>query len=279
MAASSRTDVTAFGQLSYAEKTSRRFSQNRSMESKESSNWFDGINSNTPKRSKGSHVSARERSDRHSNVHAKRSQEQSDLSAGKNTHERSHLNAQEHLDLHYIDTAANANERSNKTKRSNGSDLNEETDSQGSHLTNEDSDDSDTSAQLVKQSRKRGFRKKMANAEGVKRLKQSAGKKDNSWRQNSRSRRLVANARERSRIHILSDAFENLRRAVPSYSQDQKLSKLAILKLATYYISALANLAESDTSARSLKQFADCVSHCTKALQTEGRSRSSRKHF
>lgn len=92
-------------------------------------------------------------------------------------------------------------------------------------------------------------------------------------RQNTRSRRLVANARERSRIHILSDAFENLRRAVPSYSQDQKLSKLAILKLATYYISALANLAESDTSARSLKKFADCVAHCTKALQSEGRAR------
>lgn len=127
----------------------------------------------------------------------------------------------------------------------------------------------------AKQFGKRAKRKK-AGSEGTKKPKAST-KKDASWRQNTRSRRLVANARERSRIHILSDAFENLRRAVPSYSQDQKLSKLAILKLATYYISALANLAESDTSARSLKQFADCVSHCTKALQTEGRAR--RKQF
>lgn len=119
-------------------------------------------------------------------------------------------------------------------------------------------------------------RRKRAGGEGGKRSKTNA-KKDTTWRQNSRTRRLVANARERSRIHILSDAFENLRRAVPSYSEDQKLSKLAILKLATYYISALANLAESDTSTRSLKQFADCVAHCTKALQTEGRSR--RKQF
>lgn len=117
---------------------------------------------------------------------------------------------------------------------------------------------------------KNGRRKKM-------KTRQCEAKRENLIRQNSRSRRLVANARERSRIHILSDAFENLRRAVPSYSQDQKLSKLAILKLATYYISALANLAESDTSARSLKQFADCVEHCTMALQTEGRTR--RKQF
>lgn len=112
-------------------------------------------------------------------------------------------------------------------------------------------------------------------APGQRRTKASAKLKADAThgRQNSRSRRLVANARERSRIHILSDAFENLRGAVPSFSQDQKLSKLAILKLATYYISALANLAESDTSARSLKKFADCVARCTKALQTEGRAR------
>lgn len=277
MATSSRTDVNAaFGRLSYAGKTSRRFSQNRSIETEESSNWFDGIHSNALKRSKGSHLTAVERSKGHSNAHAKRSQE-SHLSVGKNTQERSHLKVDEHLNLQYLNTATNSNEQCVEKKRSNGADLGMQRDSEERHLMNEHSaDESDTSAR-VKQSGKRGFRKKMANAERVKRLKQSTTKKDNSWRQNSRSRRLVANARERSRIHILSDAFENLRRAVPSYSQDQKLSKLAILKLATYYISALANLAESDTSARSLKQFADCVAHCTKALQTEGRSR--RKHF
>lgn len=277
MATSSRTDVNAaFGRLSYAEETTRRFSQNRSMESDESSNWFDGIHSNALKRSKGRHMTTIERSNSNSNAKAKRSKE-SHLSVGKNTHEKSHLKDNGHLDLQYLNTATNSKEQSVEKKRSNGVDLGAQKDSEERHLTTEHSaDESDTSVR-VKQSGKRGFRKKMAKADRVKRLKQSTTKKDNSWRQNSRSRRLVANARERSRIHILSDAFENLRRAVPSYSQDQKLSKLAILKLATYYISALANLAESDTSTRSLKQFADCVAHCTKALQTEGRSR--RKHF
>lgn len=98
-------------------------------------------------------------------------------------------------------------------------------------------------------------------------------KKPLSWRQSNRSRRLVANARERSRIHIMSEAFEGLRRAVPCYSNDQKLSKLAILRLATSYISALSYLAENDTSTKSLKHFAECVDQCTQALQTEGRTR------
>ena len=98
-------------------------------------------------------------------------------------------------------------------------------------------------------------------------------KKALSWRQSNRSRRLIANARERSRIHIMSEAFEGLRRAVPSYSSDQKLSKLAILRLATSYISALSYLAENDTSSKSLKHFAECVNQCTQALQTEGRAK------
>ena len=98
-------------------------------------------------------------------------------------------------------------------------------------------------------------------------------KKALSWRQSNRSRRLIANARERSRIHIMSEAFEGLRRAVPCYSSDQKLSKLAILRLATSYISALSYLAESDTSKKSLKHFAESVDQCTQALQTEGRAR------
>lgn len=118
------------------------------------------------------------------------------------------------------------------------------------------------------------------NAASGKRKRGQGGKKPRtkskkalSWRQSNRSRRLIANARERSRIHIMSEAFEGLRRAVPSYSSDQKLSKLAILRLATSYISALSYLAENDTSSKSLKHFADSVDQCTQALQTEGRAK------
>lgn len=271
MAESSRTDVSAFRRAAFVEKTSRRCSQSRFEQSKDS-NWLDRIHSNVIKHSKGSHANAMERSQK-SHTNASKPSQESHFNIRKNTHERSRLNAEDNSKLRRLNNAIDSNKTSNKEQ---GSHLSAKKDSQETHssTSGEHSDESESIA--LKQPRKPAFRKKMPS-EGVKRLKHSPTKKDTSWKQNSRSRRLVANARERSRIHILSDAFENLRRAVPSYSQDQKLSKLAILKLATYYISALTNLAESDTSARSLKQFADCVAHCTKALQTEGRSR--RKHF
>ncbi|XP_031563916.1 protein atonal homolog 8-like [Actinia tenebrosa] len=118
--------------------------------------------------------------------------------------------------------------------------------------------------------------KKTKNDSQNGRKRREKSKKGISWRHSSRSRRLIANARERSRIHIMSEAFDSLRRAVPSYSHDQKLSKLAILRLATSYISALAHLkhlAENDSSGNSLQLFADCVDQCTRALQTEGRAK------
>ncbi|KAK9401625.1 protein atonal 8 [Crotalus adamanteus] len=46
------------------------------------------------------------------------------------------------------------------------------------------------------------------------------------------TRRLLANARERTRVHTISAAFEALRKQVPCYSYGQKLSKLAILRIA-----------------------------------------------
>ena len=57
-------------------------------------------------------------------------------------------------------------------------------------------------------------------------------------------RRLVANARERSRVHALSTAFESLRTAVPSYSPEQKLSKLTILRVAINYINSLQQVSQ-----------------------------------
>lgn len=93
----------------------------------------------------------------------------------------------------------------------------------------------------------------------------------------TRERRVEANARERSRVHTISAAFEGLRRAVPSYSYNQKLSKLAILRIACTYINALTKLTEMDDSP-SFKNtsFADCVDNCTRTIQTEGKAR--RRH-
>ncbi len=93
----------------------------------------------------------------------------------------------------------------------------------------------------------------------------------------TRERRVEANARERSRVHTISAAFDSLRRAVPSYSYNQKLSKLAILRIACSYIMALAKLADMDYSMdNSNMSFADCVDVCTRTIQTEGRAR--RRH-
>nr|XP_020451217.1 protein atonal homolog 8 [Monopterus albus] len=88
------------------------------------------------------------------------------------------------------------------------------------------------------------------------------------------TRRLLANARERTRVHTISAAFEALRKQVPCYSYGQKLSKLAILRIACNYILSLAQLAEMDYSSdHSSLSFSQCVEQCTRTLQAEGRSK------
>nr|XP_057939355.1 neurogenic differentiation factor 4-like [Doryrhamphus excisus] len=63
-----------------------------------------------------------------------------------------------------------------------------------------------------------------------------------------RARRMKANARERSRMHGLNDALDNLRRVMPCYSKTQKLSKIETLRLARNYIWALSEVLESGQS-------------------------------
>ncbi|KAL2097023.1 hypothetical protein ACEWY4_006230 [Coilia grayii] len=75
------------------------------------------------------------------------------------------------------------------------------------------------------QSKRRGPRKKGDGEGRVERVK---------------LRRQEANARERSRMHGLNDALENLRKVVPCYSKTQKLSKIETLRLAKNYIWALS---------------------------------------
>lgn len=60
-----------------------------------------------------------------------------------------------------------------------------------------------------------------------------------------RYRRKTANARERSRMREINEAFEALRRAVPHLAVDahnEKLTKITTLRLAMKYISALNGL-------------------------------------
>ncbi|XP_028432454.1 neurogenic differentiation factor 4 [Perca flavescens] len=66
-----------------------------------------------------------------------------------------------------------------------------------------------------------------------------------------RVRRVKANARERSRMHGLNDALENLRTIMPCHSKTQKLSKIETLRLARNYICALSEALEGGLSTES----------------------------
>lgn len=66
-----------------------------------------------------------------------------------------------------------------------------------------------------------------------------------------RARRVKANARERSRMHGLNDALENLRSIMPCHSKTQKLSKIETLRLARNYICALTEALEGGLSTES----------------------------
>lgn len=66
-----------------------------------------------------------------------------------------------------------------------------------------------------------------------------------------RARRVKANARERSRMHGLNDALENLRSIMPCHSKTQKLSKIETLRLARNYICALSEALEGGVSTES----------------------------
>lgn len=91
-------------------------------------------------------------------------------------------------------------------------------------------------------------------------------------------RRILANARERSRVHKLGEAFGMLRDVIPSYSADQKLSKLSILRIAVSYIAALRSVLDIDRDAEAKEVFVSNVNQCTFALQSEfGRAKGVRK--
>ena len=91
-------------------------------------------------------------------------------------------------------------------------------------------------------------------------------------------RRILANARERSRVHKLGEAFRMLRNVIPSFSADQKLSKLSTLRIAVSYISALGSLLDLDIKPGAKQVFTSSVDQCTFALQSEfGRAKGTRK--
>jgi hypothetical protein len=104
----------------------------------------------------------------------------------------------------------------------------------------------------------------------------NAGQQRN-YKNMTRERRIEANARERTRVHTISAAFDTLRRAIPAYSHNQKLSKLSVLRIACSYILTLSRVAGADYSADSSEpSLADCVDLVSRTIQTEGKLRRKR---
>lgn len=86
----------------------------------------------------------------------------------------------------------------------------------------------------------------------------------------TRERRIEANARERTRVHTISAAFDTLRRSVPAYSHNQKLSKLSVLRIACAYIAALSAAIDPEAD---LSTAVDAVTH---TIHTEGKLRKKK---
>ncbi|VVC37006.1 Hypothetical protein CINCED_3A013031 [Cinara cedri] len=90
----------------------------------------------------------------------------------------------------------------------------------------------------------------------------------------SRARRIEANARERSRVHTISAAFDTLRASIPSYSRNQKLSKLSTIRIASAYILTLSRLLDMDYSAEQDRPSVDeCMSNITGIIHMEGKAK------
>lgn len=105
-------------------------------------------------------------------------------------------------------------------------------------------------------------------------LGQSRPSHQRNYKNMTRERRIEANARERTRVHTISAAFDTLRHAIPSYSNSQKLSKLSVLRVACSYIMTLSRMAGEDYSPeQNQPSVAECLKEVSKTIQTEGKVR------
>ena len=76
---------------------------------------------------------------------------------------------------------------------------------------------------------------------------QSCGGAMKRKRRITRPQRVAANMRERRRMVHLNDAFECLRKTIPSFPYEKKLSRIQTLRLAIDYISFMTELLHGNT--------------------------------
>ncbi|MBN3297993.1 FER3L protein, partial [Amia calva] len=62
------------------------------------------------------------------------------------------------------------------------------------------------------------------------------------------AQRQAANIRERRRMFSLNEAFDELRKKVPTFAYEKRLSRIETLRLAIVYISFMTDLLEEDES-------------------------------
>lgn len=96
-------------------------------------------------------------------------------------------------------------------------------------------------------------------------------KEQRNYKNMTRERRIEANARERTRVHTISAAFDTLRRAIPAYSHSQKLSKLSVLRIACSYIMTLSDVVQDDAPA-----VAEGIEAVSRTIQREGKLRKKK---
>lgn len=104
----------------------------------------------------------------------------------------------------------------------------------------------------------------------------STGQQRN-YKNMTRERRIEANARERTRVHTISAAFDTLRRSIPAYSHNQKLSKLSVLRIACSYIMTLSKIATTPEGEETTgPKLGACVDMVSRTIQTEGKLRKKK---
>ncbi|KAF5293388.1 hypothetical protein FQA39_LY02873 [Lamprigera yunnana] len=103
-------------------------------------------------------------------------------------------------------------------------------------------------------------------------------KEQRNYKNMTRERRIEANARERTRVHTISAAFDTLRKSVPAYSHNQKLSKLSVLRIACSYIMTLSTLVGNSPTNEdgTTSTLAECVDTVSKTIQKEGKLRKKK---
>ncbi|CAG5078836.1 Similar to Atoh8: Protein atonal homolog 8 (Mus musculus) [Cotesia congregata] len=121
---------------------------------------------------------------------------------------------------------------------------------------------------------------RMSSTSGAHSEQSGTNHSQRNYKNMTRERRIEANARERTRVHTISAAFNTLRRSIPAYSHNQKLSKLSVLRIACSYIMTLSKIVregeDSGVEGVNGAELGECVDLVSRTIQTEGKLRKKK---